>query len=229
MIECPKETAYLFYHQGTPSDCQLCTPKIGLYYFASFEREPYEMPLHNHCLCSWEVIELSGIFSAKKEELANDLTRIESDLSSTDAEIAACEQRINELLQEIDQTQQARDDALENARLCIQKAEELQALAEELSTEEIAEELQDEIDALIQQAEEELEKADSYTEAAEELNLKLNELEAEKAGQETAKAAFEVRKGELLQDKKELEDCLELPIIEELAASIAGSKLVILA
>ena len=44
---------------------------------------------------------------------------------------------------------------------------------------------------------------------------------------ETTKAAFEARKEELQQDKKELEDCLELPVIEELGASITGSKLVI--
>jgi hypothetical protein len=44
---------------------------------------------------------------------------------------------------------------------------------------------------------------------------------------ETTKAAFEDRKEELQQDKKELEDCLQLPVIEELGASIAGSKLVI--
>jgi len=31
---------------------------------------------------------------------------------------------------------------------------------------------------------------------------------------ETTKAAFEVRKEELQQDKKELEDCLEQPVIE---------------
>lgn len=51
-------------------------------------------------------------------------------------------------------------------------------------------------------------------------------LQAEKDGQEEIKANYELRKAELEKEKAGLEVCLEIPVIEELAASIAGSKLV---
>jgi len=41
------------------------------------------------------------------------------------------------------------------------------------------------------------------------------------------KANYELRKTELEKEKAGLEVCLEIPVIEELAASIAGSKLVL--
>ncbi len=51
-------------------------------------------------------------------------------------------------------------------------------------------------------------------------------LQAEKDGQEEMKATGELRKTEMEKENEGLEDCLEIPVIEELAASIAGSKLV---
>jgi chromosome segregation ATPase len=234
MVECPLATAYLFEHQGMPSLCQLCTPLIGNFYYSTLDREPYSLPMHNHCLCSWDIIILEGIFQARKEDLLSDLEQNDAELQQNQIETEQCESRLADLDRELEADILARAEAEAGATAARQEAERLRLLEERLQEEmdslEKDEEarmisLQEEIDILEAQALEEDEKAEGLEDQLAELHLNIASLEGEKASQEEAKAALQARKTELDKVKAELEACLELPVIEELARSAAGPRL----
>lgn len=229
MVECPKETAYLFLHTGSPDACNYCLQRIGLYFYQVVDDEPYELPCHDHCGCSWELILLEGIFSTRKEELANDLAQAVAELETVNADIETCVARIEELTGQVNEALQAQAESLAAAAECLQKAEELVAEAEALlnGSDEVTDEIQEEIDYLEQQAEEALARAEELQDLADEYGRDAERLQAEKDGQDEMKATYELRKTELEKEIADLEDCLEIPVIEELAASIAGSRLVL--
>jgi len=239
-MEIETQQAYLFRHEGQFSACEACSSRIGYYYYRMVPQEPYDLPLHNGCYCSWEETLLEGLSEARWNELKiehdkqlAELAEVDGQILTAQAEIEACREEAIRLSEERSEAQACAQQCLEMAEIQEAEAERLEEEAdafESLETEEghnRAAELQLLAEECRQEAErlrEESEKADIR---AQDLQIEEEAKAGQIAGLEVSAQTLGIRKSEIEDEVREMESCLEKPTLEQLAVAIAGSRLIL--
>ena len=239
-MEIEIQQAYLFLHEGQFSACELCSSRIGYFHYRIMPQEPYDLPLHRGCYCSWEETVLEGLSDAQWNELKiehdkqlAELAEVDGQILATEAEREACHEEVVRLSQEISEVQAYALQCLEMAKNQEAEAERLEEEADVFESQDTEEgrtqaaELQNQAEACRQEAERLKEEAENADIRVQELKIEEEAKAGQIAGLEVLAQTLGIRKNEIEDIVKELEIYLEKPTLEQQAVAIAGSRLIL--
>lgn len=230
----------MFLHEGQFSACEVCSSRIGYYHYRITPQEPYDLPLHNGCYCSWEETILEGLSEARWNELKIEHDKQLAELAEVDSQILTAHAELEACLEEAVRLSEERSEAQAYALQCLEMAESQEAEAERLEeeadafesleTEEgrsRAAELQIQAEACRQEAERLKEEAEKADVRAQDLKIEEDAKAGKIAGLEVMAQTLGIRKNEIEDEAREIESYLEKPTLEQQAAAIAGSRLIL--
>lgn len=227
-MECPKARIYLFLHVAKSGCCDICKALDGWYTAEEEDIEPYEIKQHDHCRCVWAMSWIEGLWADQREQIINRHSDIAQQYYDAAVEIAAWDDKILEREQQLANEKEEKEVQNNNAEEYNRLANEAMDAAQQIIDEndELTEEQQDRVDELLWNAEEYLNKAEECLTLAEEIQDLIWESESYIRNANDQRDAEIYRRDEALNKLKELEPCLELGTLEDMAKAIAGSKLI---
>lgn len=230
----------MFLHEGQFSACEACSSRIGYYYYRIVQQEPYDLPLHRGCYCSWEETVLEGLSEARWNELKIEHDKQLAELAEVDDQILTAQADLEACREEAIRLSEERSEAQAYALLCREMAESQEAEADRLEEEADAFEILETEEGrsreteLQIQADECRQEAERLKEVAEKADIRAQDLKIEeeaKAGQITGLEVLAqtqgIRKSEIEEEVREMESSLEKPTLEQQAIGIAGSRLIL--
>jgi len=227
-VECPIATIYLFEHVAKSGCCPICLELDGWFTAEEEPEPPYEIPQHDKCRCLWRMHTITGLWRDKREEIINSHSELRQQYYDAAVEIVAWDDKIAErelqLGEEKGDKAQQDGNAVTYNQLANQAMDAAQRIMDE--NEELTPEQQDMVDELFWQAEEYLQMAEDCITTAAEIQQLIYDSEAYIRNAEDQRDAEIYRRDEATRKLNEAEPCLSLGCIEDKAAEIAGSRLI---
>lgn len=227
-IECPKATIYLFLHVAKSGCCEVCLQLDGWYTAEEEPEPPYEIEQHNFCRCRWVMFTIEGLWRQTREELMNNHAELRQQYYDAVVEIAAWDDKIEERSLQLGEEKEAKATQEANAARLQEDATDYMNQADYIlyNSEEISDEIQEIIDTLLQQAEDALAEAEECLAKADEIQQDIYASANYISNANDQRDAEVYRRDEATTKLNEVEPCLSLGCIEDKAAEIAGSRLI---
>jgi hypothetical protein len=192
------------------------------------EEPPYEVKQHEKCRCLWSMHTITGLWRDKREEIINSHSELRQQYYDAAVEIVAWDDKIAERELQLGEEKGAKAQQDGNAvtydLLANQAMDAAQRIMDE--NEELTQEQQDMVDELFWQAEEYLQMAEDCLAVAAEIQQDIYESENYIRNANDQRDAEIYRRDEAIRILNEAEPCLSLGCIEDKAAEIAGSRLI---
>ncbi|MDD2834606.1 MAG: hypothetical protein PHY05_00495 [Methanothrix sp.] len=226
--ECPVATIYLFLHQAKSGCCEICLRLDGWYTAEEEPEPPYEILQHDFCRCRWVMFTITGLWRQTREELMNNHADLKQQFYDAVVEIAAWDDKIAERELQLGEEKEAKAGKEAEAARLQEDANDYMNQADQIlyNSEEITDELQEIIDALLQQAEDALAEAEECLAKADEIQQDIYASANYISNANDQRDAEIYLRDEAVQKLNEVEPCLSMGCIEDKAAEIAGSRLI---
>lgn len=227
-IECPKATIYLFLHVAKSGCCAVCLELDGWFTAEEEPEPPYEILQHDKCRCHWTSFTIEGLWRETREELMNNHAELRQQYYDALVEIAAWDDKIAERELQLGSEREEKAVQMRNAEEYNNRSIEAQDRADEIlnSDEELTPEQQEQVDEYLLLAEDFLQKAEDCLILADEIQQDIYESERNISSSNDERDAEIYRRDEATTKLNEVEPCLSLGCIEDKAAEIAGSRLI---
>jgi hypothetical protein len=223
-------TIYLYEHQAKSGCCQICADLDGWFTAEEEEEPPYEISQHDYCRCTWKMHPIIGLWRDSINEIMNEHADDKAGYDQAVYDIAFHQYDIDQYTAEYADLSGQKDAQDRNAETYASLAEEqiqqANDIIDQYEGEEIPPEVQESIDELLWQAEDNLARAEACIALSDTLfdmmEEKKRDIKNEQDQQDADKYLKEFYWARLL----EVAPILEMGCIEDKAAELAGSKLI---